>query len=106
MNLTTVLVSGALAVSLLSQPASAMTERRDRVVSTADLDLANAKDRDVLERRLTAAVAEVCRPTPMPSIRDRADYGHCTAEAYAAARTNADRLIAAMTNRTPRVASN
>ena len=97
MKLTNVLVSGALALSLLAQPAVAGTTPRSATVQTADLNLDSPQGRATLEARVQAAVGNVCAPNAQYPLVEMRDYQRCTAEASESAKLRTVELIAAGT---------
>lgn len=100
MKLTNVLVSSALAVSLLAQPVLAGTTTRSVAVATADLDLSSAQGRATLDTRLDAAVRSVCAPAAHYPLVEMRDYDRCTADASESAKLRKVELIAAAEGQT------
>lgn len=93
MKLTTVLVSGALALSL-AQPAAAAATPRSFAVKTADLNLASPEGRATLDGRIRAAAAAVCTPLAH-TLEEKLDYDRCLDGAIASAQPRKVELIAA-----------
>lgn len=70
-------------------------------VSYADLDLASADDRRVLDRRLRDAVAQACGPTSNADLAGTNRVLACRAETLASARERLAPAIAAARAATP-----
>ncbi len=93
MNIPPVLVSGALALSLLAQPAFAK-EDRSIVVQVSDLNLSNAQGRNTLELRIRNAAHAACAPFAQRPLQEQLDYRRCVDGAVEAAQPRVDALIA------------
>lgn len=72
-------------------------ERLTRVVSYRDLNLALARDQKRLDRRLDAAIKDVCRLSEFHSVRTlaaQAPYRECSNEAWTTARAEMGAAVA------------
>jgi UrcA family protein len=91
--LTTIAVA-LFAASLVPAPASAQTGPRQVAVSHAGLDLATAKGRAALDRRLLHAARAACGIPSPADLRGRAKLDACVADTIAAAAPRRDAAIA------------
>jgi UrcA family protein len=111
LKILTALGAAALAASALSAPAAAAAaapaeDEARVVVSYAGLDLSTPRDSARLDRRLHAAVREICGEAPGLELGRSARVNACTADALARARTDvqiamrsgASRTVALRTN--------
>lgn len=83
-NLTAILIPAALLFgTVISQPAvaqSAPANVASQAVNYADLNLANAADRNILQRRLRNAAREVCGTGFSFDVRSRNEARECQTE--------------------------
>lgn len=87
----------ALAAGPVDAPASGQDAAQSIVVRSADLDLASARDRARLERRIARAAEAVCRPESTVSPELVSEARRCVRETVAASRVGVgpERLAAA-----------
>ncbi|WP_380875306.1 hypothetical protein ACFB49_04120 [Sphingomonas sp. DBB INV C78] len=99
----TMLALSALAGALCVAPAHAqpLTGTGTEMVRHADLDLSNAKDRAVLDRRLRSAVETACGPMSSADPKGANTVRQCRAETLARAEAERDQLVAAAQPATP-----
>ncbi|SNS12405.1 UrcA family protein [Sphingomonas laterariae] len=72
-----------------------------QAVAHADLDLANPRDRAILDRRLRSAAEAVCGPMSSSDPKGGNEIRQCRAETLARATAERDRLVAAAQPATP-----
>jgi UrcA family protein len=97
-------LAAAIAMTGLQTAAFAGTEAQvSRQVRYADLDLSTADGQKTLEKRVAAAVREVCGPSGR-DLRTMARRAECITTARASTGVIVDQLVAAATNGAPRVA--
>ena len=83
----------ALSLSVAAVPAAAQTDVPTAAVSTSDLDLTRAADRERLDTRLKSAARRLCR-SGLRSTAENAREPACIAAALANAAPQAERAIA------------
>lgn len=83
----------ALSLTVAAVPAAAQTEGATAAVSTNDLDLTRAADRDRLDTRIKSAARRLCQ-TGLRGTAEDARKSACIAAALADAEPQADRAIA------------
>jgi UrcA family protein len=89
------IASTALLAAVVTPSASfAQSHSRTAVVTYADLDLASEAGRSTLQRRISAAVREVCPQYLGTSLIERAHRIACTREARASAQAQLRLAIA------------
>ena len=72
-----------------------------RVVRTADLDLGSAKDRQALERRLSAAAREVCGAASDADPKGKNEVRRCRDDVLARAQVQRDSVLASANRPAP-----
>ena len=90
MNRTMIL---ALSLTVAAVPAAAQTESATAAVSTHDLDLTRATDRDRLDTRLKSAARRLCQ-SGLRGTAENARQSACIADALASAEPQAEQAIA------------
>ena len=83
----------ALSLTVAAVPAAAQTEGATAAVSTHDLDLTRATDRDRLDTRLKSAARRLCQ-SGLRGIAENARQSACVADALANAEPKAEQAIA------------
>ena len=83
----------ALSLTAAAAPAAAQTEGATAAVSTHDLDLTRATDRDRLDTRLKSAARRLCQ-SGLRGTAENARQSACMAAALASAAPQAERAIA------------
>ena len=83
----------ALSLTAAAVPAAAQTEGATAAVSTHDLDLTRATDRDRLDTRLKSAARRLCQ-SGLRGTAENARQSACMAAALASAAPQAERAIA------------
>ncbi len=87
--------AAALATGAVIKVAPALAQDVNvRIVRTADLDLGSAKDRQALERRLSAAAREVCGTASDADLEGKNQVRRCRDDVLARAQTQRDALLA------------
>ena len=89
----------ALSLTVSAVPAAAQTEGATAAVSTHDLDLTRATDRDRLDTRLKSAARRLCQ-SGLRGTAENARQSACVATALAHAAPQAERAIAQAQNGT------
>ena len=78
----------ALSPAIAAEPAAGIA-----IVSTADLDLANARDVRTLDRRLTIAIVEACGEASNVDLAGRNAVRACRVDARAKVNAERNRLV-------------
>ena len=91
----TMIPFAALAALLPLVPAAAAVPVRTQTVSYADLDLASAKGRSTLDRRLRIAAEDVCGTVSDFDLAGQSDMRRCRTDTILAGRSEARRQLAA-----------
>lgn len=91
----TLIPFAALAAMLPLVPATAAVPVRTQTVSYADLDLASAKGRTTLDRRLRLAAEDVCGTVSDFDLAGQSELRRCRTETVLAGRSEARRQLAA-----------
>lgn len=98
------LIALALAATLSATPAAAQPAAGTdvvRAVRTADLDLAREHGRDLLDRRIRAAVNDACGQASSADPAGRRTLRACRADALARVAPQRDRALAAARQAAP-----
>ena len=100
----TMLALAALAGALCVAPAAAQNPAHDdrtQIVSTAGLDLGSDRGHSMLDRRIRAAVHEVCGVASSADALGKKKVQRCRAETMALAVAQRDRAVAAALSDSP-----
>lgn len=80
--------AAALSPAVAAEPAAGIA-----IVSTADLDLTDARDRRILDHRLSLAIVEACGEASNVDLEGRNAVRACRVEARAKVNASRDRLV-------------